>query len=67
MLDLGIPGMSEFDIARALRKEMLAPVKLVAVSGYGQAEDKIQAFNAGFDHHLTKPVSKTDIEKVLAL
>ena len=67
LLDLGIPGMSGFDIARVLRKEMLAPVKLVAVSGYGQAEDKIKAFDAGFDHHLTKPVSKTDIERVLAL
>ena len=67
LLDLGIPGMSGFDIARVMRKEMLAPVKLVAVSGYGQAEDKIKAFDAGFDHHLTKPVSKTDIERVLAL
>ena len=67
MLDLGIPGMSGFDIARVLRKELVAPVKLVAVSGYGQAEDKIKAFNAGFDHHLTKPVSKLDIENVLAL
>lgn len=67
LLDLGIPGMSGFDIARVLRKEMLAPAKLVAVSGYGQAEDKIKAFDAGFDHHLTKPVSKTDIENVLAL
>ena len=67
LLDLGIPGMSGFDIARVLRKEMVSPVKLVAVSGYGQAEDKIKAFNAGFDHHLTKPVSKIDIEKVLAI
>jgi CheY-like chemotaxis protein len=41
-------------------------VALVALTGWGQEEDKRRAFEAGFDHHLTKPVEATALEKVLA-
>lgn len=60
--DLGLPGMSGFDVARTIRSSgSLAGVQLVAVSGYGQPEDRKKTQQAGFDAHLVKPV---DIQKV---
>jgi signal transduction histidine kinase/CheY-like chemotaxis protein len=54
--DIGLPGMSGFDLARQLRKHpAFGRVVLVAMSGYGQEEDKKAAVEAGFDHHLVKP------------
>lgn len=65
LLDLGLPGMSGYDVARTLRAEFPHPVTFIAVSGYGQKEDKIKSYNAGFDYHLTKPVTKADLEKII--
>jgi CheY-like chemotaxis protein len=57
LLDIGLPKLNGYDVARRIR---LAPwgkdVTLVAVTGWGQEEDKRQALNAGFDLHLTKPM-----------
>jgi CheY-like chemotaxis protein len=57
-LDIGLPGMSGYEVARALRA---APegrgLVLAAVTGYGQEEDRRQAREAGFDYHLTKPLA----------
>jgi CheY-like chemotaxis protein len=57
LLDIGLPGMNGFQVARALRaapetKDCL----LVAISGYGQVEDQKCSKDAGFDQHLVKPV-----------
>ncbi len=57
VLDIGLPGLDGYRVAEALRREpAFANVRLVAVSGYGQAEDRNRAKAAGFDHHLVKPV-----------
>jgi two-component system CheB/CheR fusion protein len=57
LLDIGLPGMSGFEVARSLRKEpVLDGALLVAMTGYGQAEDRQRSKEAGFDRHLTKPV-----------
>jgi CheY-like chemotaxis protein len=66
-LDIGLPGMSGFDVARALRKapETRACV-LVALSGYGQADDHLRSREAGFDHHLVKPVDLSNLQEVFA-
>jgi two-component system OmpR family response regulator len=67
ILDIGLPGMSGFDVARELR--MRAATKtalLIALTGYGADSDKQEARDAGFDHHLVKPVSFTAIETVIA-
>jgi len=57
LLDIGLPGISGYDVARALRGDPeVAAVRLVAVSGYGRAEDRERARAAGFDEHLVKPV-----------
>jgi PAS domain S-box-containing protein len=56
-LDIGMPGMSGYELARRLRAEpALAGLRLVAVSGWGGETDKLKAREAGFDLHLTKPV-----------
>lgn len=57
LLDIGLPGRSGFDIARQIRGDpQFAHVKLIAVSGYGQADDRRRSAEAGFDLHLVKPV-----------
>jgi CheY-like chemotaxis protein len=58
LLDIGLPDMIGYEVARRMRRsELDGNVKLVAMTGYGQAEDKRRAYEAGFDLHLTKPVS----------
>jgi signal transduction histidine kinase/CheY-like chemotaxis protein len=65
LCDLGLPGMSGFDVARTLRGDpATAAARLIAVSGYGQEEDHRKARAAGFDHALVKPV---DLAEVLGL
>ncbi len=57
LLDIGLPGMDGFQVARSLRQEpQLDGALLVAMTGYGQAEDRQRSKEAGFDRHLTKPV-----------
>lgn len=57
LLDVGLPGLDGYRVAEALRREpAFATVRLIAISGYGQAEDRKLAQEAGFDLHLVKPV-----------
>ncbi len=66
-LDLGMPELSGFDLARLLRAQVaMRDVALVAVSGWGTSEDKSRSRDAGIDHHLTKPVSPEDVQALLA-
>jgi signal transduction histidine kinase/CheY-like chemotaxis protein len=63
LCDIGLPGMDGFQVAGALRRNPeTAEVRLIAVTGYGQEEDRRRALAAGFDVHLVKPV---DPEKLL--
>ena len=66
-LDIGMPEMNGYEVARALRsmRGIGHPV-LVAVTGWGAPEDRMQSKNAGFDEHLTKPVDISTIELLLA-
>jgi len=65
ILDIGMPGMDGCELARRLRSQAgLASVVLVALTGWGQSEDRLRITEAGFDHHLLKPVA---IDKLLAL
>jgi signal transduction histidine kinase len=57
-LDIGLPGMSGYEVASKLRQEeCCAKAVIVAISGYGQNEDRRQSKEAGFDHHLIKPLN----------
>ena len=64
LLDIGLPKLSGYDIARHVRQKHGADVLLVAITGWGQEEDRRKAREAGFDHHFTKPA---DFEVLLKL
>jgi PAS domain S-box-containing protein len=67
LLDIGLPGMDGYELARQLRaRAALVNLRLVAVTGYGQAKDRIAAEQAGFAAHLVKPVDSALLETVLA-
>jgi CheY-like chemotaxis protein len=66
LLDIGLPGMSGYDIARELRRiPGLDAALVVAMTGYGQAEDQERTRAAGFDRHLVKPVDVEVLEALL--
>jgi CheY-like chemotaxis protein len=67
LLDIGLPKMNGYEVARKMREQPWAKcVLLVAVTGWGQEEDKQRALEAGFDYHLTKPVELAAIHSLLA-
>jgi PAS domain S-box-containing protein len=66
-LDVGMPGMNGFEVATTLRaKPQFESTIIVALTGWGAAEDRARSKAAGFDHHLTKPTNFDDIETLLA-
>ena len=65
LLDIGLPTMDGYQLAKVMRAAMEHPPLCVALTGYGQTEDKQKAKDAGFDGHLVKPVSIVDVERVL--
>ncbi|MDB5922615.1 MAG: hypothetical protein JWN13_1551 [Betaproteobacteria bacterium] len=68
LMDIGLPDMIGYDVARRMRQSGLGGhVKLVAITGYGQAQDERRAYEAGFDLHLTKPVSAELLKNVLSV
>jgi len=66
ILDIGMPGTNGYDVARAVRSRPGERVALVALTGWGQETDRRRATEAGFDHHLTKPIDPDTLNRVLA-
>jgi CheY-like chemotaxis protein len=65
-LDIGMPGMSGYEVAEAVRQEARHDgIMLVALTGWGGADDRARTAKAGFDAHLTKPATVSAIEAVL--
>ncbi len=67
LLDIGMPGMDGYEVARRMR--LLDPesrASIVALTGWGQSEDRKLARDAGFDHHLVKPVDLTALKSLIA-
>lgn len=68
LCDIGLPGMDGYVLAAELRRNPAAALaRLIAVTGYGQKEDRRRSQEAGFDHHLTKPVDLAELGRLLAL
>ncbi|HEY9532448.1 MAG TPA: ATP-binding protein, partial [Burkholderiales bacterium] len=67
LLDLGMPGMDGYEVARRLRaRQGGAPLSIVALTGWGQDEDRRRTLEAGFDHHLVKPADIEQLQSLLA-
>jgi CheY-like chemotaxis protein len=67
LLDIGLPGLDGYQVARRLRGDpQHAAVRLIAVSGYGKEQDQQRSKEAGFDHHLVKPVNFDSLMALLA-
>ena len=67
LMDLGMPRMNGFDAARHIRKQPWGKnTLLVALTGWGQDDDKQRTKDAGFDHHLVKPAEPAKLRKLFA-
>lgn len=67
LLDIGLPGMDGYEVARDLRAQpQTRAAVLVALTGYGQPQDRQRSAEAGFDHHLVKPVEPESLNGILA-
>jgi CheY-like chemotaxis protein len=68
LIDIGLPEMDGYEVARRLRRQMEGAehrVRLIAMTGYGQAADRATALQAGFDAHIVKPASADKIMSAL--
>ena len=67
ILDIGMPGMDGYQVAKRIKDQPWGlHMMLIALTGWGQEDDKRRAMQAGFDHHLTKPVDPEILDKLLA-
>jgi CheY-like chemotaxis protein len=67
LLDIGLPDVNGYEVARRIRTSGWGgKLPLVAVTGWGQDDDRRRAFDAGFDHHLTKPVAPEAVESLMS-
>jgi CheY-like chemotaxis protein len=67
LLDIGMPGVDGYEAARRIRSQHWdKPLMLVALTGWGQEEDRRRSVVAGFDYHFTKPVNPADLERLVA-
>lgn len=65
IVDIGLPGIDGYSVARGAREHLGAAARLIALTGYGQPDDKQRALDAGFDVHLTKPLVFADLQPLL--
>jgi CheY-like chemotaxis protein len=67
LIDIGLPGMNGYEVARTIRKDTPnGDMRLIAITGYGQPADRDLAFEAGFDAHLLKPIEPEVLERLLS-
>lgn len=66
LIDIGLPGVDGYEVARRIRTLETPQPALIALTGYSQPEDRQRAMEAGFDAHLVKPVDPAELARVLA-
>ncbi|HKQ64410.1 MAG TPA: ATP-binding protein [Methylomirabilota bacterium] len=67
LIDIGLPGIDGYEVARQIRSKLRDRSRLIALSGYGQEKDRQRAFEAGFDDHLLKPVDPSRLLAILSV
>jgi PAS domain S-box-containing protein len=65
LLDIGLPGMNGHEVCRRLREQLGSSIGIIALTGWGQAQDKQRALESGFDAHLTKPADPHQLSKTI--
>ena len=66
LLDIGMPKLNGYDVARRIREQQWSEgTMLIALTGWGQDEDKRRASEAGFDRHFTKPLDPAELQRVI--
>jgi signal transduction histidine kinase len=65
LVDIGLPGLDGYEVARRMRERLGPGVRLVALTGHGQMQDRLRAMEAGFDAHLIKPFEFDELERAL--
>ena len=66
LCDLGLPELTGYEFAKAVRRELARTIRLVAISGYAEPDDIRRSLEAGFDAHVAKPAKPADIERWLS-
>jgi signal transduction histidine kinase/ActR/RegA family two-component response regulator len=64
IIDIGMPGLDGYEVAKRVRERIDDPILLIALTGFGQADDKEKATEAGFDEHLTKPIRVEELQQI---
>ena len=65
IVDIGLPDIDGYEVARRIRASGVGPMRLIALTGYGLREDRSRALASGFDNHLTKPVDLANLTSLL--
>jgi CheY-like chemotaxis protein len=65
LVDIGLPAMDGYEVARSIRKRLGAAVRIVALTGYGDPEARRRSRDAGFDEHVVKPVDPDELRRLL--
>ena len=65
LIDIGLPDLNGYEVARRLRAKCGATIRLIALTGYGRPEDRRRAAEAGFDGHVVKPVDPRELSRIL--
>jgi two-component system, sensor histidine kinase len=64
LLDIVLPDIDGYDVARQLRRKLGKRIRLLALSGYGEPQDRSRSSEAGFDVHIVKPIDPSDLERL---
>jgi two-component system, sensor histidine kinase len=65
LVDIGLPDIDGYEVARRLRAKFGEAIRLIALTGYGQTEDRRRVIEAGFDGHLVKPVNPDELRRIV--